>query len=195
MFTGLVERVGTVSSLRRTSSGARLTVRAALEGLETGESIAVNGVCQTVVEHRVGSFSFDLIAETLRVTNLGFLRPGSIVNLERALRPGDRIGGHIVNGHVDGMGTIVSVLRNPLGLEISVDTDIFGYLVPKGSVAIDGISLTVGPDLSEGRFYVYIITHTWENTNLSKARPGQKVNIEVDILGKYVYKFLSAGRD
>ena len=170
-----------------------MTVRSTLEGLAIGESVAVNGVCQTVVEVRGAAFSCDVLEETLRVSNLGTLRPGTPVNLERALRQGDRMGGHIVNGHVDGLGSVVKITRNPLSLEISVEPEISKFLVPKGSVAVDGVSLTVGPAPVNNRFRVFIIQHTWNNTNLKSVRTGKKVNIEVDILGKYILNFLRQG--
>ena len=194
MFTGLIEDVGGVVSLRLSSAGARLKVKTKLEPLAPGESIAVNGVCQTVVETGKGIFTCDVLPETLRVTNLGRLKPGSPVNLERAVGPGDRLGGHIVNGHVDGTGEVTAVTRNPLRLEISVPDEIFTFIVAKGSVAIDGISLTVGPSPAGGRFEVFIIPHTMENTNLAGIKPGRKVNIEVDIIGKYVYNYLHRTR-
>lgn len=190
MFTGLIEDVGKIVSLRRGSAAARLTVETGLPRLGVGGSIAVNGVCQTVVESSDGLFSCDVLQETLRVTNIGLLGPSSAVNLERAIRPDDRMGGHIVNGHVDGLGVISAVTRRPLVIYISVSPGIFRYIVPKGSVAVDGISLTVGPKPERGRFGVHIIPHTWESTNLVEARAGRKVNIEVDILAKYVEGFL-----
>ncbi len=189
MFTGLVEEVGRVVSLRRRSTGAELVVSAGFDALDTGESIAVNGVCQTVRRFGDATFSCDVLPETLRVTNLGDLRPGIGVNLERALRVADRMGGHVVNGHIDGCGTILSVKRSPLSIEISIDPDIGLYMVSKCPVAVDGISLTVGPDPSRDRFTVFVIPHTMENTNLRDAAPGRKVNIEADILAKYIHKF------
>jgi len=195
MFTGLVETVGTVVSARRRGTGARLTLRTPYDRVDAGESVAVNGVCQTAIEPRGGIFSCDVLAETLRVTNLGLLRAGSIVNVERALRPGDRMGGHIVNGHVDGMGTIARIHRDPRSIEILVDDGIFRYVVPKGPVAVDGVSLTIGPELRKGRFDVFIIPHTWESTNLRALKTGARVNIEVDILAKYVERFLGTAGD
>lgn len=189
MFTGLIEGTGTVVSLRRRGRGARLTVSSGLEGLEMGESVAVNGVCQTVAERSGGVFSCDVLEETLRVSNIGLLRRGSVVNVERALLSTDRLGGHIVNGHIDGLGTVARVARASGTLRIAVPRDIIEYLVPKGSVAVDGVSLTVGPELGAGSFDVYIIPHTWEHTNLAGARVGGKVNIEIDILAKYVKRF------
>ncbi len=190
MFTGLVEDVGTVVALKRSAGGKRLSVRTSLEDLSIGESIAVSGVCQTVIEFRSGVFSCDVMAETLRVTSLGNLKPRAPVNLERALTPGDRIGGHFVNGHIDGLGTIRKITRRePFQITISVNDDISRYIVSRGSVAVDGVSLTVGPAPSRGSFTVYIIPHTWRCTNLGRMNPGDRVNIEVDIIGKYVERF------
>ena len=190
MFTGLVECTGTVTALRRHGQLTRLTVSSTLDGLAIGESIAVNGVCQTIVERMEGAFSCDLLEETLRVTNIGLLRPGSVVNLERALRAGDRLGGHIVNGHIDGLGTVKRISRTQHMLSIAAAIDIVRYLVPKGSVAVNGVSLTVGPTPGKGGFDVFIIGHTWESTNLAGLRAGEKVNIEIDILAKYMERFV-----
>ena len=189
MFTGLIETTGKVISTRRSSRGGRLTIASSLEELEIGDSVSVNGVCQTVAGLGGGSFSCDVLPETLRVTNLGRLRAGSAVNLERALTADARLGGHIVNGHVDGVGRVTRVIRDPLGIEIDAGSELGRYMVPKGSVAVDGVSLTIGPDSSGGKFRVFIIPHTWETTTLGKARPGNRVNIEVDILAKYVERF------
>jgi riboflavin synthase len=189
MFTGLIETTGRVVAMRRSSRGGRLTIASPLEGLEIGESVSVNGACQTVAELGRGSFSCDVLPETLRVTNLGDLRSGSAVNLERALGADARLGGHIVNGHVDGVGKVTRVIRTQLGLEIDAGRELSRYMVSKGSVAVDGVSLTIGPDPAGGRFKVFIIPHTWDSTTLGKARPGSRVNIEVDILAKYVEKF------
>lgn len=193
MFTGLIEATGTVVSLARSAGGGVLRIETPLDGLCVGESVAVNGVCQTVARIEGTRIACDVLPETLRVTNLGLLRPGERVNLERALRPGDRLGGHIVNGHVDGMGTVVRVTRAPLGLEIEAPRELARYVVPKGPVALDGISLTAGPETAAGRFSVFIIPHTWEHTNLRSIAPGRKVNIEIDILAKYVERLGSRG--
>jgi len=189
MFTGLIEEVGRVVSLRRTPRGARLHVRCSLPGLEIGESVAVNGACQTVAQLNREGFECDILPETLRVTNLAGLRAGSKVNLERALRPEDRLGGHIVNGHIDGTARVLSVSKRPAGLELIAPKELSRYIVPKGSVALDGVSLTVGPRAAEGRFEVFIIPHTWEHTNLKELRRGSEINIEVDILAKYIEAF------
>ncbi len=191
MFTGLIECTGTVVSLQRSGRQGRLTVSSPLRDLSVGESVSVNGVCQTVAARDGETFSCDVMEETLRVTNIGGLRTGSVVNLERALRPGDRLGGHIVNGHVDGLGRVTRVSSSPRMIRIAAASVIMRYIVPKGSVAVDGVSLTVGPAPVGGSFGVYIIPHTWENTNLGTVRVGRKVNIEVDILAKYVERFSS----
>lgn len=190
MFTGLVECTGSVVMMRRAGSLAVLKVRSPLGPLEKGESVCVNGVCQTVTGCAGDTFTCDIMPETLRATNLGDLRPGATVNLERALRPQDRLGGHIVNGHIDGTGVVRSVSMNPAAIEISVDPGIGRYMVPKGSVAVDGVSLTVGPEPRKDGFRVYIIPHTWKKTNLNRLKPGCRVNIEVDILAKYADKFM-----
>jgi riboflavin synthase len=166
-------------------------VSSGLPDLAIGESISVNGVCQTVAVREGGNFSCDVMAETLRVSNIGTLRHGSLVNLERALRAGDRLGGHIVNGHVDGLGTVTRITPEPRTVKIAVGPDIMRFIVPKGSVAIDGISLTIGPSPGGGSFDVHIIPHTWENTNLGAMRVGAKVNIEIDILAKYMERLSS----
>jgi riboflavin synthase len=196
MFTGIIEELGRVASLETRSDGARLRIHCGtvLEDAVTGCSIAVNGVCLTAVDLRAGSFSADLASETLRRTNLGDLAPGAVVNLERPLAAGGRLGGHIVQGHVDGKGEIVSL--DPLGsgnwwLRVRVPPELDRYLVFKGSVAIDGISLTVA-GIQAGVVSVALIPHTMENTNLKGRRAGSRVNLECDILAKYIEKL--AGR-
>lgn len=192
MFTGLVEAVGTVRSVRRSAGGARLAIESSLDGLVPGESVSVDGVCQTVVDADGGRFSCDVVRETLRVSNFRLLRPGSRVNLERSLAVGARLGGHIVNGHVDGTGSVRRVIRKPLSVEIAVEPALLRYIVPKGSVAVNGASLTVGPSVGNARFRVFIIPRTWEHTNLRDLKAGGTVNIEVDIIAKYVERFLAA---
>jgi len=194
MFTGIVEELGTVESLAPQAAGSRLRVRAPLvcDGLRAGDSVSVNGVCLTVVDPRESAFSADVAPETLRRSSLGALRPGSRVNLERALQAGARLGGHIVQGHVDGTGEVVAI--EPLGsenywLRVRVPAELDRYFVYKGSVAIDGISLTVA-EIESGVLSVTIIPHTWANTNLRSLRPGDIVNLETDVLAKYVEKML-----
>ncbi len=190
MFTGLIEEVGTVRSLRKHAGGARLVVATGLRPLEVGDSVAVDGVCQTIVDLEKGAFSCDVLPETLRVSTFAGYRAGSRVNLERALPAQGRLGGHIVNGHVDGLGAVTKISRKPLGLELSVGAELFAYIAPKGSIAVNGVSLTIGPSPSRGRLMVFIIAHTWEHTNLKQLKTGAKVNIEIDIIAKYVREFL-----
>jgi riboflavin synthase len=191
MFTGLVETTGAITSLKNTGKGIRLSLRpsAALD-VQTGDSICVNGVCLTVTTHGA-DIDFDVSPETMKSTNLGEQRMGGRVNLERALRLSDRLGGHIVTGHVDDTGSVVS--RKPVGdytfFTFESSDDILKYIVKKGSVAIDGISLTV-VELDSRSFSVAIIPHTLSATNLAGKETGDKVNIEVDIIGKYVEKLL-----
>lgn len=184
--------MGTVRAVRRSALGARLTIESSLEGLIVGESVSIDGVCQTVAALNGARFSCDVMRETLRVSNFPLLRPGSPVNLERALAAGSRLGGHIVNGHADGTGTVTQVIRKPLGLEIAPKPSLLKYLVPKGSVAVNGVSLTVGPSMRNGRFRVFIIPYTWEHTNLKSLGAGSTVNIEVDIMAKYIESFFAS---
>jgi riboflavin synthase len=190
LFTGLIENVGKVRVLRKHASGARLTVETALGGLAVGDSIAVDGVCQTIIELADGCFSCDVLLETLRVSTIGSYRRGRPVNLERSLSADGRFGGHMVNGHVDGLGTVTRITSRPLGIEIAVAPALFGYVAPKGSIAVNGVSLTIGPTPKRSRFEVFIIPHTWENTNLRQLKIGSSVNIEIDVVAKYVRQFL-----
>ncbi len=194
MFTGLIESIGVVRSARKLPRGARIAIETDLDGLAPGESVAVDGVCQTVAEIAGNRFSCDVLPETLRVSTLGALRPGSRVNLERALGASARIGGHIVNGHVDGTGRVARISRQPLSIEIALEPPLLRYLVPKGSVAVSGVSLTVGPEIRGGRFTVFVIPHTWERTNLRDLKTGSAVNIEIDILAKYVERLAAAAK-
>ena len=197
MFTGIVEETGQVAELARSSSGARLVVaaREVLEDLEVGGSIAVNGCCLTAVEIGDRSFVADLSPETLGKTNLGSLGPGSIVNLERPLLPTSRLSGHFVLGHVDGTGRVQAL--EPVGdgnwwLSVRVPDDLLKYLVYKGSIAIDGISLTVA-SVAGTTIGIAIIPHTYEVTALSRARAGTEVNIECDMIAKHLRRLLAAG--
>lgn len=195
MFTGIVEEVGRLRSLRRSSEGAELDIscRRVGEDLRPGDSIAVNGVCLTVVRADRGGFVAQAMPETLRRTNLGRLVPGEPVNLERALPLGGRLGGHLVTGHVDATGTVTSM--RPEGdavlMEVSAPPDLHPYLAPRGSVAVDGVSLTIVAS-GGGRFRVSLIPHTLAVTNLGRRRPGDAVNLEVDILARYVRHLLEA---
>jgi riboflavin synthase len=194
LFTGLVEEVGRVVTLRRHSRGGRLHIETGI-AFETGESVAVNGVCQTVSGFERGGIICDILPETLRVTNLGSLTGGSRANIERALPADGRFGGHMMTGHVDCTGIMKRVDRGRGVIEIELEKNVHSYLVPKCSVGVDGISLTVGPRLRGNRFEVYIIPHTWKSTNLEDARPGYRPNIEIDIMAKYVRKYISGMND
>lgn len=194
MFTGIIEARGTVRALTPAATGARLTVDAPFAGaLEIGESVAVNGACLTVTERDAATMSFDLLAETLRVTNLGDLQPGDAVNLERALAASARLSGHFVQGHVDTTGTVLA--WEPVGqdhrLEIAVPEAFQHYVIRKGSICVDGISLTVA-DLAPGSLTLWIIPHTAAVTNLGASRSGRRVNLEFDLLAKYVERLLAA---
>lgn len=195
MFTGIVEEIGTVSDVRQGPRGREITIAAStvLAGTQPGDSIAVDGTCLTVTDRTNGTFKIGCAPETLARTNLGTLTAGSRVNLERALTPTSRMGGHIVQGHIDGKGTILE--RRPdeesLWLTIGFDRDQMRYVVPKGFIAIDGVSLTV-VDASDDRFTVMLVSYTQENVTLAGKPVGQEVNIEVDILGKYVERILHA---
>jgi riboflavin synthase len=194
MFTGIIEELGTVESIQVRGDGARLKIGCStvFKDSTEGASIAVNGVCLTALELRPDSFAADLAPETVRRSNLGNLRPGSRVNLERPLSPSGRLSGHIVQGHVDGTGEFLSL--DQLGeenwwLRIRVPAELDPYLVFKGSVAIDGISLTIAA-LDGDVLAVTIIPHTYRNTTLSGYRPGARVNLECDILAKHVEKLI-----
>ena len=194
MFTGIIEELGTVAALQPRAAGARLTIRCAavLEDLQEGASVAVNGVCLTAADLNANSFSADLAPETLDRSNLGQLRPGSRVNLERPLSPSGRLSGHIVQGHVDGTGEFLSL--DSLGdenwrLRVRVPAELDPYLVYKGSIAIDVISLTIA-SIESGVLAVAIIPHTFRNTTLGSYRAGARVNLECDILAKHVEKLL-----
>jgi riboflavin synthase len=197
MFTGLIEDLGTLEELRRGGGHASVTVATALpmEELALGESIAVNGVCLTVTAFGGGRFTADVSPETLGRTNLTSLTRGAMVNLERALRLSDRLGGHLVSGHVDGLARLVARERqgNAWRLVFQLGAELSRMLVAKGSVAIDGISLTVNEVATE-RCTVMIIPHTLERTTLSVCQVGAEVNVETDLIGKYVARLLGADR-
>jgi riboflavin synthase len=194
MFTGIVEEMGAVESIQNQAAGARLKIhcKTVLEDLTEGASIAVNGVCLTAVDLRPESFSADLAPETVQRSNLGALRALSRVNLERPLTPSDRLSGHIVQGHVDATGEFLSM--EALGdenwwLKVRVPAELDRYLVYKGSVAVDGISLTIAA-IDRDVLSVTIIPHTYRNTTLGTYEPGSRVNIECDILAKHVEKLM-----
>ncbi len=198
MFTGIIEELGEVLAVESFLDGARLRIRAnaLIDGARVGESIAVSGVCLTMVSIAAGEFAADLAAETLRRTTLGGLRPGDPVNLERPLRLDDRLGGHIIQGHVDGVGVITAVTPEGDGIwmEIAPPPPALPYIAEKGSIAMDGISLTVATVLDGGRFAVALIPHTLAVTTLGRRCAGDRVNIEVDILAKYVERLLEGVR-
>ena len=193
MFTGIIEAVGKIAGIERAQEAARLTVAAGkiAEDVALGDSVSINGVCLTVTQIAPPLVSFDAVYETMRKTSLGSLQAGDNVNLERALPVGGRLGGHIVQGHVDGTGRIASIrpIGNSYFIYIDASPELMRYIVSKGSVAVDGISLTVA-EAEDRTFAVSIIPHSWENTTLRDKRAGDTVNIECDILGKYVEKML-----
>ncbi len=195
MFTGMIEEVGHVLHINFGAASVRLTIGAEkiLNEVNIGDSIAVNGTCLTVTDHNSKSFSADVMPESVRKTSLKELKIGSPVNLERALQLGSRLGGHIVNGHVDGTGTILKkeAEDNAIVVTISTDKDTLHYIVKKGSVTIDGISLTV-VDVNNENFSVSLIPHTASITTIGHKDKGASVNIETDILGKYVEKLFTA---
>ncbi len=194
MFTGIIEELGGVKALRRDSGAARLTVSAltVLDGTALGDSICVNGVCLTVIDMSKNDFSVDVAVETLNVTNLGDLRIGTKVNLERALQLSARIGGHLVSGHVDAVGHIRNKREEGNGWRISINAPdtVLRYVIKKGSIAIDGISLTVA-DVEKTGFSVAMIPHTAKLTTLGFKSAGESVNLETDLIGKYVERLLS----
>ena len=193
MFTGLIAALGTVERLAEGSTSCRLTVRAPqlLSGVKIGDSIAVNGVCLTVVHLRGDTFTADVMPETVRRTTLHLLQPGDRVNLEKALRPTDGLDGHIVQGHVEGVGTIQQIIPegNALVYRIQAPGELLRYIVEKGSIAVDGISLTV-TETDDSGFGVSLIPHTAKMTTLGYKSAGDAVNLETDILARYVEKIL-----
>ncbi|MFC4078145.1 riboflavin synthase [Salinithrix halophila] len=194
MFTGLVEEVGRIRSIDRQGMAMRLSVKAekVLEGVRVGDSIAVNGVCLTVTRFDPRHFAADVMPETMKRSNLGRLSPGAVVNLERALAAGARLGGHFVQGHVDGIGRIQSrrPVENAVLFQIGVSRELTNVMVDKGSVAVNGISLTL-VSVDEKSFTVSVIPHTLHHTQLADAGLGDEVNIECDMIGKYVAKLLA----
>jgi riboflavin synthase len=193
MFTGLVQDLGTVTAVDATTDGVRLAVRSALAGeLSLGDSVAVNGVCLTATRVDGGEFATDVMNETLRRSALAEIASGASVNLELPLRASDRLGGHVVQGHVDGVGTVRAVREDGFArvVTIAVPADLLRYVVEKGSIAVDGISLTVAA-LGEDSFDVSLIPETIERTSLGAAQPGRPVNLEVDVLAKYVERLIA----
>ena len=197
MFTGIVEGKGRIASVARRGRGRRLRIEARLAGptLKLGESVCVDGVCLTVARRARSWFEVDLSPETVRVTTFASRAAGSAVNLERAVRAGDRLGGHLVQGHVDGVGHVARVKREGASrvVTFSAPPEVSEALVLRGSVAIDGVSLTITAR-GRARFDVVLIPHTLAVTTLAELRPGRPVNLEADLLGKYVLEFLGRGR-
>ena len=196
MFTGIVAELGEVAGIERRGDAAQLTIRGSTEGVSPGESIAVNGVCLTVTGLLDGTFTADVMGETLDRSALGTLTAGAPVNLERSIRLADRLGGHLMQGHVDATGTIIS--RSPAEhwdqVRISLPASISRYVVHKGSIAVDGISLTVsavGPPGDDTWFEVSLIPETLKRTTMGARQPGETVNLEVDVIGKYVERLLN----
>lgn len=198
IFTGIIEELGTINRIERGSHSSRINVRAdkVLGDVRIGDSIAINGVCLTVTEFSQEHFIADVMAETLEKTNLRTLQSGQRVNLERAVRLGDRMGGHLVQGHVDGVGTIVEQQKLDIAtlFRIKASEEVMAYVVKKGSVAIDGISLTV-VDAAVDSFTVSLIPHTAAMTTLGFKKPGDTVNLESDIIGRYVEKLMGSKKD
>ena len=196
MFTGIIQGIGTLKDVRQAGQGLVLTIHPvfSIKDPQEGESIAVNGVCLTAVTISHDVFSVEVSPETLSRTTLSGLRVGSRVNLERALRLSDRLGGHLVSGHVDGIGEVIEKehLSQFTLFTIAISESLDRYIIEKGSVAIDGISLTVN-SCGKGRFSVAIIPHTAKLTTMSFRKRGDKINIEVDLIGKYIEKLLLAG--
>lgn len=196
MFTGLIEAIGSVRAMARDSRGARVEIGCPFtKELSRGDSVAVDGACLTVVEMRPASFFADVSNETIERTTLGDRNPGDPVNLERALAVGQRLGGHYVLGHVDVVGTVkrVTGLGDAIRFDVSYPSELAPLLVDKGSIAIDGISLTIN-GVDDGSFWVALIPESQERTTLASKRPGDRVNLEADVLGKYVLRALATSK-
>lgn len=198
MFTGIIEEIGAVKSFSRSDKNASLTIecKEVLKGTKIGDSIAINGVCQTVTEIFSGCFTAQVSAETLSVTNFLNLKTGDKVNLERALTLNSRLGGHIVSGHIDGKAKLKKIekLADFYNLKFEAEPQLIKYIVKKGSITINGISLTIS-DIISNEFNIALIPHTFKNTNLEFLKIGDFVNVETDILAKYVENFLSTGNN
>ncbi len=193
MFTGIIEEIGTIKDLKTNSGTAEISVDCSkvLEDTKIGDSIAINGVCQTVVNITETGFTAEVSKETLNVTNFSELKSGEKVNLERALTLNERIGGHLVSGHVDGVAKFITAQKNNdfYDMEFEVTNELSHFIVKKGSVTVNGISLTVA-DIQGSKLKIAVIPHTFENTNLSCLKQGANVNIETDVFAKYIEKFL-----
>ena len=194
MFTGIIEEIGVVKQIRGLSTGARkisIECEKVIDDVKIGDSLSVNGVCLTIVERRNEKVAVEAVEETIKKTMIGNLRTGSRVNLERSVRLSDRLGGHLVQGHVDATGSVVSIEKLPLSrmYRFRIPRPLMKYIIQVGSVSVNGVSLTVAEKLSDG-FKVAIIPHTFENTTFQFLRPGDVVNIEIDAIAKYVESLL-----
>ena len=194
MFTGLIEEVGRVRQVRRQGDFQRLEIETGLDGLHIGDSVNIEGACQTVVDLNAGFFAVESVSETLSRTTLGDLRPGDGVNLERSLRLADRLDGHLVLGHIDGVARLVRLEENHRSwhLEVEIPPGLERYIATKGSVAVSGISLTVAEAAAQ-TFTVSLIPHTFEHTTLAQQKSGGRVNLEVDVIARYVERLFSSG--
>ncbi|HLL99675.1 MAG TPA: riboflavin synthase [Pyrinomonadaceae bacterium] len=198
MFTGIIEELGKISSIEKHTGGARIKISAGIVTKDTGEgdSIAVNGVCLTALNVSGDSFAADVSEETLKISTLGVLKIGSAVNLERAVTPSTRLGGHIVQGHVDARGSFLAAAKQGdfWTVRIGFPADLARYLVYKGSISVEGVSLTIAA-LTDSYFEIAVIPKTWELTNLSTLKPGDEVNLEADVIAKYVERILKFERN
>ena len=190
MFTGIIEERGEIREIRKNRSGARLTLQTKKTHRESriGSSLSIDGVCLTIVQKKGSVLSFDVSKNTLRMTTLGSLKRGDFVNLERALKIGSRLGGHFVQGHVDGVGILMSRRKEGknLLLKVKCPRTLSSYLIPRGSIAVDGISLTLA-DCRQNHFFLYLVPHTLQETTLGEKQVGEKVNLEVDLLSKFLF--------
>lgn len=198
MFTGIIEETGTICEIKKSAVSAQVKIRCrkVLEGTKVGDSIAVNGICLTVTSLAKGSFTADVMAETMRRSSLSELTVPGVVNLERAMKADGRFGGHIVSGHIDGCGRITDIRQeeNAVWYTVEAEDNLLRYIVEKGSVALDGISLTVANATAKD-FKVSVIPHTRQETALTEKKTGSIVNIECDIVGKYVEKLLAPAKE
>lgn len=198
MFTGLIEEVGKVKSIFKENNGLRITISTnkILDDIKIDDSVAVNGTCLTVVAFDKISFTVQAVKESVSLTTLQFMKTGALVNTERALRLDSRLGGHIVQGHVDGVGEVTKIINNGLSIDyfIKVDTSLEKYIIKKGSITLDGVSLTV-TDIKNNIISVSIIPHTVKNTIIESWKIGSKINIETDVLGRYIEKLLTGKID
>ena len=197
MFTGIIQQLGKLAAKDTAGGSLRLSIHNQKWNplLATGESIAVNGVCLTVARITANGFTSDMLEETARCSNLGAKRIGEALNLERAVKLGEPLGGHMITGHVEGLGTLIrrSAVGSDWKLDFACDESLMRYIVNKGSIACDGVSLTVS-SLEKDFFSVNIIPHTWQNTSLHLLKEGDKVNLETDLIGKYVFRWLEKGQ-